>query len=314
MLRMMLRRKRKKSRSYPLSAMMKREQYQKKNAKKTLKTKRRARGSLDEERGSASKIKTNVVVHGNAKRIETADGSIKINLAKFILREITVEDLEEKEYKNARDSQGAKLEASVHWECMLHSNVSVGGRKHTRFVRVGSNSVGNLMKHCRSSHQHVLDSAMRIVLELPASEAKTAIVEHIRKQCAPKAGMEKFVTRKAGPDQLSIEALFLIWYLDGQIPFSQLDNEFFREIVVKLNLNMGSSETIVLSLLPVLYRYCVGICEEFLHSCSSYATSYDGWSRFGKKFISQTYHCINPDIRVPYDFDGFDSIRWTAIC
>jgi hypothetical protein len=34
---------------------------------------------------------------------------------------------------------------------------------------------------------------------------------------------------------------------------------------------------------------------KFFEACPSYFTSWDGWSKFGMKFVSQTYHVINPE-------------------
>jgi hypothetical protein len=46
--------------------------------------------------------------------------------------------------------------------------------------------------------------------------------------------------------------------------------------------------------LPVLYRFAVEHMVEHLKCCRSFFTSFDGWSKFGTRFVLQSYHCINP--------------------
>jgi hypothetical protein len=46
--------------------------------------------------------------------------------------------------------------------------------------------------------------------------------------------------------------------------------------------------------LPVLYQYTVEYMVAHLKRCRSFFTSFDGWSKFGDRFVSQSYHCIDP--------------------
>ena len=140
----------------------------------------------------------------------------------------------------------------------------------------------------------MLEDLKRIVAELPAGEAKDSIRRHIAGIKPPAASMHKFLHRRATVDDLSIEVLCLIWFLDGQIPFDQFDNEYFRALMLKLKVDVASSVTIVQSLLPALYRYAIEESRAFSHQCSSFSISFDAWSRFGLKFVSQHYHCICP--------------------
>ncbi len=55
-----------------------------------------------------------------------------------------------------------------------------------------------------------------------------------------------------------------------------------------------SSETIVDALLPPLYRFVQQEHLGFFKNCPSYFTSFDSWSKFGDKFVSQNYHMIDP--------------------
>jgi hypothetical protein len=89
----------------------------------------------------------------------------------------------------------------------------------------------------------------------------------------------------------------LLWFLHGQIAFTNFDNplflSFLRSVDIKDN-EFGSAKTIVSSLLPAIYSYVTEEMCRFLHSCAAVSNSWDAWSRFGDKFISQHYHAINP--------------------
>jgi hypothetical protein len=89
--------------------------------------------------------------------------------------------------------------------------------------------------------------------------------------------------------------LCLVWFLDANIAFSQFDNPLFRELIRSLNgRQFASSTTMVERVLPVLYQYTVEYMVAHLKRCRSFFTSFDGWSKFGDRFVSQSYHCIDP--------------------
>lgn len=254
------------------------------------------RGAADKQRGSQRKIRSNVVIHGDGDLLVAKDGRVKINLSKFICRPLTASDIVSKEYARLTDTLGKALEAGEHWECLLHSYGGANA-KHPRFFRVGENT-GNLKKHTERFHEELLQGCARVVEEYPAAEAEEQLVVHIRnmKVPEPKCVTDFFAARrkKLKLEDVRLETRALIWFLDGQIAFAQFDNEYFKEFMAQLNVAMPSRSTLVSKVIPLIYDYCISMSLEFLRSCASYTTSYDGWSRFGKKFVSQNYHCISP--------------------
>lgn len=56
-----------------------------------------------------------------------------------------------------------------------------------------------------------------------------------------------------------------------------------------------SSTTVVNNLLYPIYIFCCEHMIAFFSRCQSFIASYDGWSRMGKKFLSQSYHMISSD-------------------
>ena len=124
--------------------------------------------------GPSPKIKTDVTDDPSGTWLEAADGRVKINLYKMILRRVTAEGLKQKSFLAARDSPNKSITTS-HYECLVFSSTS--SAKHNRFVAIGENS-GNLKKHCDRYHEEMLDSLERMVKELPAEEAKDTIRQH----------------------------------------------------------------------------------------------------------------------------------------
>lgn len=255
--------------------------------KKKGNPRKRGPGSL----GPSPKIPTNYKADETGDWLAAEDGKVLINLHKAILRQLTEEDLLSKEYKNRVDSKGKTLTTS-HWECRMWSKTA--SSDHPRFISVGENT-GNLKKHNEKYHEVLLESLARTVAETPASEAKDSITRYIEGVAPPIGALDKLFARKAGPQQIAQETACLIWFLDAQIPFSQLDSEYFKAFMGAMSSKVSSSVTIVGSLLPALYTYCVGEVRGFLGRCSSFVNSWDGWSRGGQKFVSQHYHAITMD-------------------
>ncbi len=113
-----------------------------------------------------------------------------------------------------------------YWECLLHAQTS---SKHEQFHKIGKNS-GNLMKHCEHVHSELLDGIERVIAETEASKAEAEVAEFVRKMRVPIGDLSRLFGRKDSAD-LSAECAVLIWFLDAQIAFNQLDNELFREFV-----------------------------------------------------------------------------------
>ena len=153
------------------------------------------------------------------------------------------------------------------------------------------------MRHCNTHHAHILDGLERLISELPKGEAEARIPEYISRQRAPVGTLQHLWGRQAGTEQLNRECRLLLWFLDAQIPFTNIDHSLFRAFLRSVDVQpseFGSASTIVSSLLPAIYSYVVSEVLDFLKRCSSVVNTFDGWSRGGDRFFSQNYHAINP--------------------
>jgi hypothetical protein len=219
---------------------------------------------------------------------QAADGVVKINLAKLIMRPVTVEEIEAKRF---RDGRGNLIDDKC-WRC--HFTRSEGKDVHHEFSHIGSNT-GNLMQHCEQHHEQTLEALARLIEEKPKDEAKFACEEYIQKMQPPDgaASLARFLGK--GSKETSNELLVLAWFLDANIGFNQFDNELFKQLIRDLNgRSFPSSTTMVERVLPVLYRYATEYMKDCLRKCRSFYTSFDGWSKNSERFISQSYHCIDP--------------------
>lgn len=232
-----------------------------------------------------------LVFDSKGKTLVAKDGLIIVNLGKFILRKISQDSLLALNKAGVLDSDSNPLD-ETHRVCLLHNPQNP---KHDRFVKVGKNT-GNIRKHCERNHATTLAALERLVGETPQKETEDAITQFLLKQSsATGKTLNRFWGRDITTTALSQEVSVLIWFLDAQIPFSQLDNHLFRKMLQTFGpVDLASSSTIVETILPFLYRYCTAEMVSYLLKCQSYIVSYDGWSKFGSKFISQHYHCITP--------------------
>lgn len=232
-----------------------------------------------------------LVFDSKGKSLKAKDGIVVVNLGKFILRKISANSLMALNKAGVLDSAGNPLD-ETHRVCLLHNPQNL---KHDRFVKVGKNT-GNIMKHCERNHESILAALERLVAETSQKETEDAITQFLLKQSsATGKTLDRFWGRDVTHSVLSQEVSVLIWFLDAQIPFSQLDNKLFRTMLETFGpVDLASSSTIVQTILPFLYRYCTAEIVSYLLECRSYIVSYDGWSKFGSKFISQHYHCISP--------------------
>jgi hypothetical protein len=241
--------------------------------------------------GPSKKMPDNVIVDAYGKRIPTKSGFVTINLGKFLLRALTQEELDSALSKK-RDKKGNTLTTS-HYICRLHAHVAE--TSHPQFVLIGKDT-GNIMKHCDRFHQRILEALERLIAEKDAKDATATIHEYLDGLKAPGRTLDALVSRRTDLASISLETACLIWFLDAQIAFDQFDNHLFRDIISRFagNAKVSSSDTILRSVFPAVYKYSIDQQLRFFRSCRSYFTSFDGWSRFNRKFISQSYHMINP--------------------
>jgi hypothetical protein len=239
--------------------------------------------------GTNSKNKDLEIVDPFGQVYKADDGMIKINLGKFLLRPVTEEEINSKRY---RDPNGVPIDDKC-WRCLLPR---FQPEAHPEFVRVGTNT-GNLTKHCTTYHQPILDALARVIEETPKADAKYACEQLIMNTPAPsgQASLDGFLKLNKNTAEVSNELLCLIWFLDANISFHQFDNPLFRQLIHDLGgRQFHSSFTQVERVLPVLYSYAVNEMVQCLQQCRSFYTSFDGWSKYGERFVSQSYHCINP--------------------
>ena len=262
--------------------------------KAALKVMRRKKTAEEEDKeeddARAVLDKSLLEVHKRGVVIRALDGHVKVNLAKFVLKQLTEDDIAQLRADKAKGVM--ELQVGRHWECMLWAGTS--STKHPRFVSVGPNT-GNLLRHCTSHHKELLEGLERLVAETPMAEARVAIPEYVRNQRAPKGSLSRLWGRMGGVTQLGQEATALLWFLHSQIAFTNFDSPLFKAFLRSAHVdNFASSTTIVTSLLPAIYRYVVDDILAAINKCHAVFVSFDGWSRFGDKFVSQHYHVINP--------------------
>jgi hypothetical protein len=260
--------------------------------------------------GTNPKNKDLEVVDPYGVKLTASDGTVKINLAKLIMRPVTEDEIAGKRFV---DGKGKLIDDSC-WRCRLPRYQPTA---HPEFVRIGA-STGNLMTHCEQYHAPVLEGLQRIIAETPKVEAKFACEEYITNTPLPPAAgsLNRMLGMK--PGEVSNELLCLVWFLDANIAFSQFDNPLFHELVRALRgRQFASSATQVEKVLPVLYGYAVRQMVDWLKKCRSFFTSFDGWSKFGERFVSQSYHCIDPasfEYRIlALDFVHVQTSHWSEV-
>ncbi len=261
--------------------------------------------------GQNRKDKDLQVVDPYGDKFDAADGVVKINLARLILRPVMAKEVATKVHFVKK-----KLIDDSCWRCLLprhHKEMS----SHPEFVSVGPNT-GNLMAHCQQHHAAVLEGLERIIAETPKAEAKFACDEYIANLPPPPSAGPLRRMLGMNTDDVSNDLLCLIWFLDANISFVQFDNELFHQLALSLGgRQFPSSTTMVEKVLPVLYRFAVEHMVDWLKRCRSFFTSFDGWSKFGERFVSQSYHCIDPasfEYRIlALDFIHVQTSHWSEV-
>jgi hypothetical protein len=246
---------------------------------KQKKNKKRKTGTKEDP-----KLQNTILVDRHADSYPTEDGSVKINLSKFILRK-----LEEEELTDMQKKTKIKL-TTDYYICTLHTAVS--DNKHPQFVSIGE-STGNLSRHSKRFHQPLLDGMAALLLRTQSKHATTQLQGYVQQQKIPSGRIDRFLRRNKKFD-LNIESKTLIWFLDAQIPFNQLDNSLFRSLMDELEATIGCNVTIVDTFLDPFYRYVIEEQIKLFNQCSSFTVSFDAFTKNNQKFFSQHYHMIIP--------------------
>jgi hypothetical protein len=153
----------------------------------------------------------------------------------------------------------------------------------------------------------VLEALKRVILENPKDEALEKCRQYLQQLPPPGGGMGgwvKRVTKVATDDanekqeDLMAEACALLWFLDAEIAVDQFNNPLFhqynRQLTGDAERRLASSTTVVESILPGLYQYVTeDIVESSLSKWRAFYNTFDGWSKFGRRFVSQHYHGID---------------------
>lgn len=219
--------------------------------------------------GQDSKDSNLFIVDKNGTRYKVAeDGVVRINLAKCILCPATEEEL-------SAGLQGGKDGAKIvdgYWRCLVPS----ADPGHNKWVLIGTHT-GNLGKHAKVNHQPVMDALERLIRETPKEQASYVLSQYVNNLAPPKNKLTRFFGRDN--DQIEVETLMLIWFLDANIAFAQFDNPLFHKLTLLLGGRVyPSSTTMVESILPVLYRFAIETMLEWLATVVSFFNSFDCWS------------------------------------
>lgn len=237
-----------------------------------------------------------VRIHKRASPIYRPDGVVVyVNVAKFALKKVTPEILAEAGRADLTDG---------HYECLVPAR----DNSHDQFLSVGS-STANLMRHMERHHDIELDALKQLVLHSPKDEIEIrclALINEWKKPTTdpstPKAAQKDirgFLARRASKEQVSAEASAVMWFIDAQIPFAQFDNDLFKRFCLSMGQIqntqplLASSKTMVDSILPGLYRHCVDLMLCEMKDWRGFFVTFDGWTRYRRRFISQTYHGIS---------------------
>jgi hypothetical protein len=212
-------------------------------------------------------------------------GRVQINLAKFILVKVTEDTIADCEKRKIVDYEKNAI-GPKHYQCLLG-----GGSGHHEFIKVGANT-GNLKKHCETHHEAQLATIERLVAETPKEETAVKVREFILNIKAPSMDLRRHLVRRDKSVETQEISCF-VWFLDAQLPFAQFDNPLFKNFTMTMGFQFASAKTLVESLLPFVYSFAMSEQVQFLKKCVAFTTSYDGWSRFDLKFVSQNYHCID---------------------
>ncbi len=131
-------------------------------------------------------------------------------------------------------------------------------------------------------------------MEKKKDEASESVKNFVKGIGLPNGTLDRYLKRVEKPNsKYLMETACFLWFLDAQIPFNQFDNPLFKQFLLEANVaDFPSKTTFTLSLLPAIYNFCTTKMVAILKACSSYFVSFDGWSKLGMKFMSQTYHCI----------------------
>lgn len=250
--------------------------------------------------GVSPKALDHFIVDSKGKNYEAKDGFVRININKLLFRQVTTEDLK-LDLKNKLDSDGKRL-TTQHFECLVPATDPA----HRKFHLIGDNS-GNFGKHAKKMHRPVIEALKRVILENPKEEALEKCRQFLTKLPPPSGGLGGWVTRVShvGTDDandkqedLMSEACALLWFLDADIAFDQFNNPLFHQFIRQLTgdaeRRLASSTTVVESILPALYQFSTDdMVEIHLSKWRAFYNSFDGWSKFGRRFVSQHYHGID---------------------
>lgn len=100
---------------------------------------------------------------------------------------------------------------------------------------------------------------------------------------------------KLQPWQILLELWTILWIVDAQIAFTQLDNQLFKQVLRSAGVdNPSSRSTIVDTYLPLIYSYVLDKMLALLGRAFAFFNSFDGWSQRLRKFLSLTYHFVDP--------------------
>lgn len=238
--------------------------------------------------GASPKDKDLFVIDSKSNNLlQAANGTVRVNLAKFAMRRLTEEDLKKTEMKHF----------TTDWYVCL---VPAAG-KHKKYHEVGENT-GNLMKHMKKKHSSVLKALERLILETPKEDVSKTCKKFIDQLTTTKGQqtLNRFVARvqkdeKREDISISTETSALAWFLDQHIPFDAFDNHLFKKFCSTLNekVMLASSTTVKATILPALYAYIVNLICEAMEHWPAFFVTFDGWQRHRRQFISQHYHGIS---------------------
>ncbi len=142
----------------------------------------------------------NLDPHGT--EYKTSDGFVKINISKFILKKLTMEEV-------VHFNKQGKNVTTDYYKCLLFSTVA--NKNHSQFIKVGTNT-GNLTKHCDKFHENAMNGIKELLLKTPKDFAIDVVKQYISKQAVPFGQLDVLFARRKETN-VRLECALFIWML-----------------------------------------------------------------------------------------------------
>ena len=175
------------------------------------------------------------------------DMLVQINLSKEMLRPATDQDLVI--YRKKKGGNKALSKDDL-WVCRLSSGES--SKPHQAMVLANAMHRTNLDSHVAHQHPKFLERLQEHIQTLAPADVLRGVKNFIADSTGPPTGpgtLFQYFARKdkITPKQIAVELRVIIWFIDAQIAFNQLDNPLFRQVLRSAGVDQPSSRTTIIN-------------------------------------------------------------------